>query len=100
MYWYFVHINPSVSPQVVAVAMDVFTDVDMFADILNAAARRVAVYILLDEQNAHHFVSMVANCRVNLDTFQVSLCGRVRFKMAAAVSLLSQTQKWLQTSCF
>ncbi|KAI7805707.1 putative mucin-16, partial [Triplophysa rosa] len=53
--------------QVVAVVMDMFTDVDIFADILNAAMRGVTVYILLDELNAHHFVSMVNNCRVNLD---------------------------------
>ncbi|GLD56109.1 protein FAM83H-like protein [Lates japonicus] len=56
--------------QVIAVVMDMFTDVDMFADILNAAARSVAVYILLDEQNAHHFVNMVSNCRVDLQSIQ------------------------------
>lgn len=52
--------------------MDMFTDVDMFADILDAAMRNVAVYILLDKQNAHHFFSMVSNCRVNLQNIQVS----------------------------
>uniref|UniRef100_A0A667XZB3 Scaffolding anchor of CK1 domain-containing protein n=1 Tax=Myripristis murdjan TaxID=586833 RepID=A0A667XZB3_9TELE len=50
--------------------MDMFTDVDIFADILNAAMRNVAVYVLLDEQNAHHFVNMVSNCRVNLESVQ------------------------------
>uniref|UniRef100_A0A3B3W1A6 Protein FAM83H-like n=1 Tax=Poecilia latipinna TaxID=48699 RepID=A0A3B3W1A6_9TELE len=55
--------------QVIAIVMDMFTDVDIFADILNAAGRRVAVYILLDEQNADLFVNMVANCRVNLQAF-------------------------------
>ncbi|XP_016417186.1 serine-rich adhesin for platelets-like isoform X2 [Sinocyclocheilus rhinocerous] len=53
--------------QVIAVVMDMFTDVDIFADILGAATRGVAVYVLLDELNAHHFVGMVNNCRVNLD---------------------------------
>lgn len=56
--------------QVIAIAMDMFTDVDMFADILNAAMRNVAVYIILDEQNAHYFVDMVSNCRVNLQSIQ------------------------------
>ncbi|KAK2922105.1 protein FAM83H [Channa argus] len=56
--------------QVIAVVMDMFTDIDMFADILNAAMRNVAVYIILDEQNAHHFGNMVANCRVNLQNIQ------------------------------
>ncbi len=53
--------------------MDVFTDVDIFADLLEAAARHVPVYILLDEQDAHHFVSMVINCKVNLDLVHVGL---------------------------
>ncbi|XP_040905831.1 protein FAM83H isoform X2 [Toxotes jaculatrix] len=56
--------------QVVAVVMDMFTDVDIFAELLNAAMRSVAVYILLDEQNADHFVNMVSNCRVNLQSIQ------------------------------
>lgn len=60
------------SPQVIAIVMDMFTDVDIFADLLNAAMRNVAVYILLDEQNAHHFINMVSNCRVNLQSIQVS----------------------------
>ena len=52
--------------------MDVFTDVDIFADILNAAMRNVAVYIILDEQSTHHFINMVTNCRVDLQSIQVS----------------------------
>lgn len=51
--------------------MDMLTDVDIFSDLLDAAQRHVPVYILLDEQNAHHFVSMVTNCKVNLDMFHV-----------------------------
>ncbi|XP_028323709.1 protein FAM83H [Gouania willdenowi] len=56
--------------QVIAIVMDTFTDVDIFADILNAAMRNVAVYIILDEQNAPHFTDMVSNCRVNLQNMQ------------------------------
>ncbi len=58
--------------QVIAVVMDIFTDVDIFSDLLDAAARHVPVYILLDEQNAYHFVNMVASCKVNLDMIHVS----------------------------
>ncbi|XP_050982272.1 serine-rich adhesin for platelets isoform X3 [Labeo rohita] len=65
--------------QVIAVVMDMFTDVDIFADILGAATRGVAVYVLLDEINAHHFVAMVNNCRVNLDAIKFmrvrTVCG-------------------------
>ncbi|XP_061817539.1 protein FAM83H isoform X1 [Nerophis lumbriciformis] len=56
--------------QMIAIVMDIFTDVDLFADILNAAMRNVAVYILLDEQNADHFMNMVSNCRVDLQSIQ------------------------------
>ncbi|TMS04390.1 Protein FAM83H [Larimichthys crocea] len=56
--------------QVIAIAMDMFTDVDIFHDILTAAMRNVAVYILLDNQNAHHFVNMVSNCRVDLQSIE------------------------------
>lgn len=57
--------------QVVAVVMDMFTDIDIFSDLLDAAQRHVPVYILLDEQNAHHFISMVTSCKVNLDMVHV-----------------------------
>lgn len=79
--------------QVVAVVMDMFTDVDIFADILNAAMRGVAVYILLDELNAHHFVSMVSNCRVNLDEIKVStfqICNVLRCDKFKTYHQLSQ----------
>lgn len=52
--------------------MDMFTDVDIFSDLLEAAGRHVPVYILLDERNAPHFVNMVMSCKVNLDLIQVS----------------------------
>uniref|UniRef100_A0A8D0HAE3 Family with sequence similarity 83 member H n=1 Tax=Sphenodon punctatus TaxID=8508 RepID=A0A8D0HAE3_SPHPU len=53
--------------QVVAIVMDTFTDVDLLSEVLDAAARRVPVYILLDEMNAPLFLETAAKCRVNLD---------------------------------
>uniref|UniRef100_A0A3B3ZBG2 Scaffolding anchor of CK1 domain-containing protein n=1 Tax=Periophthalmus magnuspinnatus TaxID=409849 RepID=A0A3B3ZBG2_9GOBI len=58
--------------QVIAVVMDMFTDIDIFSDLLDAAGRHVPVYILLDEQDAPHFVSMVNNCKVNLEFIPVN----------------------------
>ncbi|XP_067568740.1 protein FAM83H isoform X1 [Pseudorca crassidens] len=52
--------------QVVAVVMDMFTDVDLLSEVLEAAARRVPVYILLDEVNAQHFLDMADKCHINL----------------------------------
>lgn len=39
--------------------MDVFTDVDLLCDLMEASnKRRVPVYILLDEKNLGHFTDM------------------------------------------
>ncbi|XP_010871606.5 protein FAM83H [Esox lucius] len=73
---------------VIAVVMDMFTDVDLFADLLDAAARHVPVYILLDEQNACYFVSMVHKCNVNLD-----LIHMMRVRTVAGVTYFCRTGK-------
>ncbi|XP_026181511.1 flocculation protein FLO11-like isoform X2 [Mastacembelus armatus] len=45
--------------KVIAVAMDVFTDVDIFRDLLDAGfKRKVSVYILLERTTIPHFLSM------------------------------------------
>nr|XP_015829321.2 protein FAM83H [Nothobranchius furzeri]XP_015829322.2 protein FAM83H [Nothobranchius furzeri] len=74
--------------QVIAIAMDIFTDVDIFSELLEAAARQVAVYILLDEQDAHHFVSMVSSCKVNLDLIQM-----MRVRTVGGITYYSRTGK-------
>lgn len=74
--------------QVIAVVMDIFTDVDIFSDLLDAAARHVPVYILLDEQEVHHFVSMVNNCKVNLDFIPM-----MRVRTVAGITYYSRTGK-------
>ncbi|XP_034560558.1 protein FAM83H isoform X2 [Notolabrus celidotus] len=73
---------------VIAVVMDIFTDVDIFSDLLDATSRRVPVYILLDEQDAHHFASMVINCKVNLD-----LNPFMRVRTVAGITYHSRTGK-------
>lgn len=57
--------------------MDMFTDVDLLSEVLEAAARRIPVYILLDEMNAQHFLDMADKCRVNLHHVDVSEASRV-----------------------
>ncbi|XP_077446411.1 protein FAM83H [Stigmatopora argus] len=74
--------------QVIAVVMDTFTDVDIFADLLDATGRHIPVYILLDEQEAHSFVSMVNNCKVNLDLIQM-----MRVRTVAGLTYQSRTGK-------
>lgn len=90
-------------PQVIAIVMDMFTDVDILHDILTAAMRNVAVYIILDEQNAHHFANMVSNCRVNLQSFQVRMAFKkntpvfAKFKGIPTMEL--QVQRHLGFPC-
>lgn len=45
--------------QVIALVMDVFTDVDLLCDLMEASnKRRVPVYVLLDEKNLQYFTEM------------------------------------------
>ncbi|XP_029284203.1 protein FAM83B-like [Cottoperca gobio] len=44
--------------QVIAIAMDVFTDVDIFKELITATLRGVVVYILLDESQFKSFLKM------------------------------------------
>uniref|UniRef100_A0A3B3ZW24 Scaffolding anchor of CK1 domain-containing protein n=1 Tax=Periophthalmus magnuspinnatus TaxID=409849 RepID=A0A3B3ZW24_9GOBI len=45
--------------KVIAVVMDVFTDVDIFRDLLDVSyKKKVSVYILLDHASVPHFLSM------------------------------------------
>lgn len=45
--------------QVIAIVMDLFTDIDIFKDLLDASYRRkVAVYIMLEATGVKHFLKM------------------------------------------
>uniref|UniRef100_A0A3P8Z2Q3 Scaffolding anchor of CK1 domain-containing protein n=1 Tax=Esox lucius TaxID=8010 RepID=A0A3P8Z2Q3_ESOLU len=89
--------------QVIAVVMDIFTDVDIFSDILDAAMRHVAVYIILDEHNSHDFVSMASNCRVNLkniDCMRVRTVSGVTYRCRSGKSFKGQMMdRFLLTDC-
>ncbi|KAK2817478.1 hypothetical protein Q5P01_025669 [Channa striata] len=52
--------------EVIAIAMDVFTDVDIFKEIVTATLRGVMVYILLDESQFRSFHTMSHRVGVNI----------------------------------
>ncbi|XP_078256205.1 protein FAM83B-like [Rhinoraja longicauda] len=52
--------------QVIAIVMDMFTDIDIFKEVLDAAARGVSVYIVLDDSNFKHFTTMCEKQGVHL----------------------------------
>lgn len=65
----------SVCVQVIAVVMDVFTDVDIFRDLLDAGfRRRVPVYIIIDIASVPCFLSMCARADMHHGHLKVSVC--------------------------
>ncbi|KAF1394604.1 hypothetical protein PFLUV_G00002780 [Perca fluviatilis] len=56
--------------KVIAIAMDVFTDVDIFKEIITATLRGVVVYILLDEAQFKSFLTMSHRVGVNIQDFK------------------------------
>ncbi|KAJ8367445.1 hypothetical protein AAFF_G00317650 [Aldrovandia affinis] len=44
--------------QVIAVVMDIFTDVDIFKELVDASVRGIAVYVLLDDFGLQGFLTM------------------------------------------
>ncbi|XDV35306.1 hypothetical protein PO909_005280 [Leuciscus waleckii] len=70
----------SKAKKVIAVVMDIFTDVDLFCDLVEASnKRRVPVYVLLDEKNLSHFLSMCSELDIqnsHLSNMRIrSVCG-------------------------
>ncbi|KAK2505588.1 hypothetical protein MC885_014366 [Smutsia gigantea] len=57
----------SQAQKVIAVVMDMFTDVDIFKDLLDASfKRKVAVYIIVDESNIKYFLHMCERACMHL----------------------------------
>ncbi|KAF7662669.1 hypothetical protein LDENG_00230240 [Lucifuga dentata] len=74
--------------RVIAVVMDVFTDVDIFRDLLDAAyKRRTPVYIIIDIGAVPCFLSMCGRAdmhRGHLKNLRVRCCGGVEFYTRSA----------------
>ncbi|KAK9540850.1 hypothetical protein VZT92_003273 [Zoarces viviparus] len=52
--------------QIIAIAMDVFTDVDIFKEVVTATLRGVVVYILLDDSQFKSFLTMTQRVGINV----------------------------------
>ncbi|KAK2918747.1 protein FAM83G [Channa argus] len=86
--------------KVIAVVMDVFTDVDIFRDLLDAAyKRKVPVYIIIDIAAVPCFLSMCGRAdmhRGHLKNLRVRCCGGVEFFTRSAQKVRgSLSQKFL-----
>ncbi|XP_004684607.1 PREDICTED: protein FAM83G [Condylura cristata] len=73
----------SQAQKVIAVVMDMFTDVDIFKDLLDAGfKRKVAVYIIVDESNIKYFLHMCERARMHtghLKNLRVRSSGGTEF---------------------
>nr|XP_004663152.1 protein FAM83G [Jaculus jaculus] len=73
----------SQAQKVIAVVMDMFTDVDIFKDLLDAGfKRKVAVYIIVDENNVKYFLHMCERARMHqghLKNLRVRSSGGTEF---------------------
>lgn len=63
--------KPFTCPQVIAVAMDVFTDVDIFKEVIAATLRGVAVYVLLDHSHFPSFLAMSRRAGISIQDLKV-----------------------------
>ncbi|NXL90806.1 FA83G protein, partial [Alectura lathami] len=74
--------------KVIAVVMDMFTDVDIFKDLLDAGfKRKVGVYIILDETNVKHFLQMCERAQMHaghLKNLRVRSTGGTEFYTRSA----------------
>ncbi|XP_060724773.1 protein FAM83F-like [Tachysurus vachellii] len=69
--------------KVIAIVMDLLTDLQILQDLLDAASQRnVAVYIILDSKGAPHFIDMCNRLQVNQKLFQ-----NIRTRMLRGVGL-------------
>ncbi|XP_004673639.1 PREDICTED: protein FAM83B [Condylura cristata] len=89
--------------KVIALVMDIFTDVDIFKEIVEASTRGVSVYILLDEFKFNHFLSMTEK-----QGCQVQRLRNIRVRTVKGQDYLSKTgakfhgkleQKFLLIDC-
>uniref|UniRef100_A0A8D2LTR8 Family with sequence similarity 83 member G n=1 Tax=Varanus komodoensis TaxID=61221 RepID=A0A8D2LTR8_VARKO len=74
--------------KVVAVVMDMFTDVDIFKDLLEAGfKRKVAIYIIVDESNLKYFLQMCERVQMHaghLKNLRVRTTGGTEFLTRSA----------------
>ncbi|XP_060087053.1 protein FAM83C [Heteronotia binoei] len=60
----------SKAKRVIAIVMDLFTDMELLSDLMEASSKRhVPVYLILDEKNLDHFAEMCSKMDLTMDDF-------------------------------
>uniref|UniRef100_A0A8C5PTP8 Family with sequence similarity 83 member B n=1 Tax=Leptobrachium leishanense TaxID=445787 RepID=A0A8C5PTP8_9ANUR len=89
--------------QVVAIVMDVFTDVDIFKELVEVSTRGIPVYLLLDDINFPHFLKMTEKQGVQLQRLRNmkvrTVKGQDYFSKSGAKFCGKMDQKFLLVDC-
>nr|XP_056701505.1 protein FAM83C [Euleptes europaea] len=60
----------SKAKRVIAIVMDIFTDMEILSDLMEASGKRhIPVYLILDEKNLDHFAEMCSKMDLAMDDF-------------------------------
>lgn len=76
--------------------MDIFTDVDIFKEIVEASTRGISVYILLDESKFSHFLSMTEKQGCQVQRLRVRILYFLFFRCSISVKWTAQWAMSLQ----
>ncbi|KAJ8248089.1 hypothetical protein GJAV_G00238190 [Gymnothorax javanicus] len=89
--------------QVIAVAMDIFTDVNIFKELVDAAVRGVPVYVLLDDFGLQSFLTMAEKQDVQIQRLRNmrvrTVKGHEYLCKSGARFLGAMAQKFLLVDC-
>ncbi|KAI4796529.1 hypothetical protein KUCAC02_026916 [Chaenocephalus aceratus] len=87
----------------IAIAMDVFTDVDIFKEIVVATLRGVVVYILLDQSQIRSFLNMSQRVGINiqdLKKLRVRTVSGLRYQCRSGVKFSGDLeQRFIMVDC-
>ncbi|XP_053316171.1 protein FAM83B [Spea bombifrons] len=89
--------------QVIAIVMDMFTDVDIFKELVEASTRGVPVYLLLDDINFPHFLKMTEKQGIQIQRLRNmrvrTVKGQDYFSKSGAKFCGQMEQKFVLVDC-
>ncbi|XP_071998366.1 protein FAM83B [Engystomops pustulosus] len=89
--------------KVIAIVMDMFTDIDIFKELVEASSRGVPVYLLLDDVNFPHFLTMAEKQGLQVQRLRNmrvrTVKGQDYFSKSGAKFCGKMEQKFLLVDC-
>ncbi|KAM3929929.1 protein FAM83B [Leptodactylus fuscus] len=89
--------------KVIAIVMDMFTDIDIFKELVEASTRGVPVYLLLDDVNFPHFLTMAEKQGLQVQRLRNmrvrTVKGQEYFSKSGAKFCGKMEQKFLLVDC-